>query len=98
MYVLSWRTVSALTRVLFWNLFPSLLRNSGNKHQNNPLVSAETIPHSITYIFLYFLHSDVIYQSNDYKAVDVYFIVSLTIDVFVIRKSNDGGTVYERWK
>ena len=36
MYVLSWRTVYALTsyRVLFWCLFPSLLRNSGNKHQN----------------------------------------------------------------
>ena len=40
MYVLSWQTVYALTRVLFWCLFPSLLRNSGNKHQNNPLVSA----------------------------------------------------------
>ena len=39
MYVLLWRTVYALTRVLFWCLFPSLLRNSGNKHQNNPLVS-----------------------------------------------------------
>ena len=53
MYELSWRTVSALTRVLFWYLFPSLLRNSGNKHQNNPLVSAETIRHSSTYIILY---------------------------------------------
>ena len=40
MYVLLWRTVYVLTRVLFWCLFPSLLRNSGNKHQNNPLVSA----------------------------------------------------------
>ena len=40
MYVLLWRTVYALTRVLFWCLFPLLLRNSGNKHQNNPLVSA----------------------------------------------------------
>ena len=40
MYALLWRTVYALTRVLFWCLFPSLLRNSGNKHQNNPLVSA----------------------------------------------------------
>ena len=39
MYVLLWRTVYALTRVLFWCLFPSLLRNSGYKHQNNPLVS-----------------------------------------------------------
>ena len=53
MYVLSWRTVSALTRVLFWYLFPSLLRNSGNKHQNNPLMSAETIHHSSTCIILY---------------------------------------------
>ena len=40
LYVLLWRTVNALTRVLFWCLFPSLLRNSGNKHQNSPLVSA----------------------------------------------------------
>ena len=39
-YVLLWQTVYALTRVLFWCLFPSLLRNSGNNHQNNPLVSA----------------------------------------------------------
>ena len=29
MYELSWQIVSALTRVLFWFLFPSLLRNSG---------------------------------------------------------------------
>ena len=50
MYVLSWRIVSALTRGLFWCLFPSLLRNSGNIHQNNSLVSAETVRHSSTYI------------------------------------------------
>ena len=53
MHVLSWRTVSALPRVLFWCLFPPLLRNSGNKHQNNPLLSAETVRHSNTYIILY---------------------------------------------
>ena len=40
MYVLLWQTVYALTRVLFWCLFLSLLCKSGNKHQNNPLVSA----------------------------------------------------------
>ena len=33
MYVLLWQTVSALSPVLFWCLFPSLFRNSGNKHQ-----------------------------------------------------------------
>ena len=42
-----------ITRVLFWYLFPSLLRNSGNKHQNNPLVSTETVRDSSTYIILY---------------------------------------------
>ena len=29
-----------------------LIRNSGNKHQNNPLVSAETVRHSSAYIIL----------------------------------------------
>ena len=53
MYVLLWRTVYALTRVLFWCLFPSLLRNLGNKHQNNPPVSAQTVRHASTYIILY---------------------------------------------
>ena len=52
-YVLLWRTDYALTRVLFWCLFPSLLRNSGNKHQNNPLVSAWTFRHASTYIIIY---------------------------------------------
>ena len=45
MYILSWRSVSALTRVSFWYLF--------NKYKSNPLVSAETIRHSSTYIILY---------------------------------------------
>ena len=53
MYVFSWRTVSALTRMLFLCVFPSLPRNSGNKHKNNPLVSAESVRHSSTYILLY---------------------------------------------
>ena len=53
MYALSWRTVSALIPVLFLCLFPSLLHNSGNKYKNNPLVSAERVHHSSTYIILY---------------------------------------------
>ena len=40
MNVLSWRTVCALTRWLFWCLFPSLLRNLANKHKNNHRESA----------------------------------------------------------
>ena len=59
MYVLSWRTVSAPTRVLFWYLFPELVRNSGNKHQNNPLVSAETVRHSSAYIILYIVDTSL---------------------------------------
>ena len=35
MYVLAWGTVYALTRGLFWCLFPKLRSNEGNKHQNN---------------------------------------------------------------
>ena len=50
MHVLSWRTVSVLTRVFFLYL---LLSNSGNKHKNNLLVSAETVRHSSAYIILY---------------------------------------------
>ena len=53
MYVLSWRTVSALTRELFWCLFPELQSNAGNKHQINARVSAETVRHERTYIILF---------------------------------------------
>ena len=53
MYVLSWRTVSVLTRMLFWCLFPQLRSNEGNKHQNNTPVSAETVRHESTYIILF---------------------------------------------
>ena len=76
MYVLSWRTVSVLTWALFWCLFPSLLRNSGNKHQNNPLVSAETVRHSSTYIILYAPKlSGVMSRPTQYVAVtDILYI------------------------
>ena len=48
--VLKWRTVSVLTRGLFWCLFPELRSNDGNKHQNNTRVSAETVGRKSTYI------------------------------------------------
>ena len=55
MYVLSWRTVYALTRVSFLSRFISLIASQcrGNKHQNNTLVRAKTVRHSSTYIILY---------------------------------------------
>ena len=36
MYALSWRTVHALTRNLFWCLFMGLRSNEGNKHHRHP--------------------------------------------------------------
>ena len=53
MYVLAWRTVYALTRGLFWCLFPELRSNEGNKHQNNTRVSAWTVRHKSIYIILF---------------------------------------------
>ena len=41
-------------------LFPSLLRDSGNKHQNNPFVSTITVPHSSNLHTLFFIFSTVI--------------------------------------
>ena len=46
-YALSWRTVSALTRVFFLCSFPELRSN------DSPLVSAETVYHSHKYIIIY---------------------------------------------
>ena len=65
MYVLSWRTVLALSQGLFWCLFPSLHRNSANKHQNKTLVSAETARHLNTYIILYILLEYGSYCKNE---------------------------------
>ena len=45
-YVHSSQTVAALTWVSLRFLYPSLLRNVGNKPQNNSLVSAETFRQS----------------------------------------------------
>ena len=56
MYVLLWRTISALTRGLFCCLFPDLLSKEGNKHQTNTRVSAETVRYESTYIIFNFLH------------------------------------------
>ena len=53
MYIPAWRTVYALTRVLFWCLFPELRSNEGNKQQINTRVSAYTVRHKSTYIILF---------------------------------------------
>ena len=75
MYVISSRTVSTFTQVLFLCLFPSLLRNSGNKWKNNPLVRAETTRHSSTYILLYWWaveydHWDTLDMQDNQSAIN----------------------------
>ena len=70
MYVLEWRTVSALTIGLFLCLFPELRINEGNRHKNNIPVSAETVRRESTYIILFLTwHNDSI---NDDKKDDLY--------------------------
>ena len=66
MYVLSWWTVSAPTRGLFWYLFPSLQSNEGNKHQNNIQMSAETVHHESTHNILFLAwHNESINDNNN---------------------------------
>ena len=63
-------STSALTRGLFWCLFPELRSNEGNKYQNNTRVSAETVRHESTYIILFLTrHNESI---NHYKWRDLH--------------------------
>ena len=59
------------------------IRNSGNKHQNDPLVSAETVRHESTYIILFLTpYNNPI---NDDKSDDLYTSSPcLTRPVFVL--------------
>ena len=67
MYLLEWRTASALIRGLFWCLFPELRSNEGNIHQNN---TRETLHHDSAYIILFLTrHNESI---NDDKNDDLY--------------------------
>ena len=65
MYVLEWRTVSALTRGLFLCLFPELRSNEENKYKHNTRVSTETVRHESTYIILFLTrHNESIYDDK----------------------------------
>ena len=83
MCVLEWRIVSALTRGLFWCLFPELRSDEGNEYQNNIRASAETVRHESTYIILFLTrHNESI---NDYKTDELYTSSPcLTRSVFVL--------------
>ena len=86
MYVLEWRTISALTRGLFWCLFPELRSNEGNKYQNNTRVSTETVRHESKYIILFLTrHNESINDKND----DLYTSSPcLTRSVFVLQMTS----------
>ena len=68
MYVLEWRTVSALTRGLFLCLFPELWIDEGNKHKNNIRVITETVRRESTYIILFLTRHNA--SINDDKKDD----------------------------
>ena len=74
MNVLSWRFLPVLTRLLLWRLIPSLLRNSGNKHQKDPLVSAETVRHESSYIIIFVCYMDFMRASDNivFKSIREY--------------------------
>ena len=68
MYLPEWQTVYALTRGLFWCLFPELCSNEGNKHKINTRVSALTVCHESAFIILFLTqHNEPInnHKSND---------------------------------
>ena len=68
MYVLEWRTVSALMKGLFWCLFPELRSNDGNKYQITPEWAQKQFVTRVHTLF-YFLHD--ITSINDDKTTIV---------------------------
>ena len=94
MYALEWRTVSALTRGLFWCLCPELRSNEGNKHQNNTRVSAETVRHESTYIILFLTRLNE--SINDDKNNDLY--TSSPVSHLLSSRSADDVTINCWWR
>ena len=94
MYVLEWWTVSALTRGLFWCLFPKLWSNEGNKYQDNTRVSQETRGHESTYIILFLTRYNK--SINDDKNHDLYTSSQcLTCSVFILLMRSNEGNKYQ---
>ena len=81
MYVLEWWTVFAFTRGLFW--FAQLRINEGNKHQNNTLMSGETVRYENTYIIFFLTQHN---KSTNDNENDYLYTSSprLTCSVFVL--------------
>ena len=71
--------------VLFWYWFPRLLRNSGNKHQNKPLVCAETVRYSSTYIILYIFCNGKLQITNISKRLSPGIELNVTVSRVALR-------------
>ena len=93
MHVLKWWTVSVLTRVLFWCLFPKLWSNEGNKHQNNTLVNTKTVGHENTYIILFLTrYNESI--NDDKTTILTHQPQCLTCSVYVLLKTSQSIADY----
>ena len=63
-------------------LFPLLLHNLGNKHQNNPLGSVQTFQHDSAYIILFLTQYDV--AINDNQIDDFHISSCLNWSVYIL--------------
>ena len=101
MYLLEWRTVSALTRGSFLCLFPELRSNEGNKYKNNTRVSAETVRHESAYIISFLTRHSASINHN--KTTIKHRSPCLTRSVFVLMMTSqsfaDGVTITRKlWR
>ena len=89
MYVLEWRTVYALTKWLFWCLFPELRSNEGNKHQNNTRVSTQTVHYKSTYhiLFLTWYDGSMNDNKNNYLHTSSLSLTRLVYVLLMMSKS-----------
>ena len=75
MHVLLWQTIFAST-LSFWFLFPSLLCNSGNQHQNNTHECMNSLPLQYIHYPLYIPYDYDSSKTNKQKQTNV-FIATL---------------------
>ena len=71
----------------------SLSRNSGNKHQNNTLVSAETVRHSSTYIILCRFSASFINMKQGGASLSIYRRLFANMNIISTRMSLNKGAL-----
>ena len=82
MYVLEWRTASALTRGFFWCLFPELQNNEENNTKKHSSERRNSLSRQYIPYFFFTWHNESI---NEDKSYDLYISSPcLTRSVFVL--------------